>query len=87
MRVTASLPGLLLLLALLLPGVACGPPRVDAEPAPDLVACPEPRPEVCTHQYDPVCGTRSDGTTKTYGNGCTACADASVVGFRPGACP
>ena len=59
------------------------------EPAAEqgLVACEAPRPEVCPMNYDPVCGQGADGTRRTYSNDCGACADASVVGYRPGACP
>ena len=48
--------------------------------------CSDPRPEMCTREYVPVCGNREDGSTKTYGNGCTACSDPSVVSFSSGAC-
>ena len=48
--------------------------------------CTEPRPEMCTHHYDPVCGRRSEGDLHTYGNACTACSDSSVEAHRPGAC-
>ena len=63
----------------------------------DLKKCPEPRPQMCTRDYRPVCASRDTGirciTTpcpsseqKTYGNACSACADASVMAYRDGAC-
>ena len=48
--------------------------------------CTDPRPEVCTMDYNPVCATLADGSTATYPNGCGACADVAVVSHRPGAC-
>lgn len=48
----------------------------------DAQPCDEPRPEFCTMEYNPVCG--SDG--ETHGNGCTACSDADVEYYVPGAC-
>ena len=54
---------------------------------PLLVRCTEPRPQICTREYVPVCGVRSDGSTSTYGNGCGACGDERVIGHRPGECP
>ena len=57
-----------------------------AESAPQEI-CTEPRPQICTQQYDPVCGLRDDGTRKTYSNGCTACTDTTVTGWNPGECP
>src|SRR6185312_552928 len=42
-------------------------------------ACADPRPKMCTQEHRPACGTRKDGSRKTYGNACSACADAEVV--------
>jgi len=53
---------------------------------PVLVACEEPRPQLCTMQYDPVCGLTADNQYKTYSNACSACSDASVSAHTPGAC-
>jgi len=53
---------------------------------PGLVACEEPRPQLCTMQYDPVCGLTANNQYKTYSNACSACSDASVSGYNPGAC-
>ena len=46
------------------------------------VACSDPRPEICTREYLPVCGTIGGGATRTYGNACEACADPAVIGHR-----
>jgi len=52
----------------------------------EYTACTEPRPEICTMQYDPVCGQMADGQRKTYASDCSACSDQRVVGYTPGAC-
>jgi len=55
----------------------------------DLTVCTEPRPEICTMDYTPVCGLqRVSGTEqwKTYSNACSACTDSTVVGYRKDAC-
>ena len=52
-----------------------------------MVLCTDPRPEICTQQYDPVCGSHRDGARKTYPNQCAACSNAEVAGASPGACP
>jgi len=52
----------------------------------DIILCEEPRPQICTREYDPVCATLHDGTTITGSTGCTSCSDPQVVGYRKGAC-
>lgn len=49
-------------------------------------ACPEPRPEMGTQHYDPVCGQFRVGDSKTYSNWCTACSDKAVESYVPGEC-
>ena len=51
-----------------------------------LILCPEPRPEICTQEYRPVCAQLSDDSFGEYANWCTACADGDVVGYREGNC-
>ena len=52
----------------------------------DLILCEEPRPQICTREYNPVCATLKNGSTKTGSTGCTSCADPDVVGYKMGAC-
>ena len=47
--------------------------------------CSEPRPMICTMVYTPVCGLRG-ADWQTYSNGCSACSDAEVSGYRAGEC-
>ena len=68
--------------------VACGssqsgPGRVPQE---RLHRCPDPRPEICTMDYNPVCAAIGD-EVQAFSNGCTACSDKKVKGFYLGACP
>jgi len=67
-------------------GAACAQQPAQPPPAPGMATCTEPRPQVCTRDYRPVCGTKRDGTRQTYGNACSACADANVVSHIPGPC-
>lgn len=48
-----------LALAALATACRAGPP--EAQPN-DMTLCPEQRPEVCTQQYDPVCGVFQPGS-------------------------
>lgn len=53
----------------------------------NMTECTEPRPQVCTMQYDPVCAQHTDGSLKTHATDCTACSDKDVIGHVKGACP
>jgi hypothetical protein len=51
-----------------------------------ITACEDPRPEICTADYVPVCGAHADGTQRTYSNACSACSVVEVQGYSDGAC-
>lgn len=69
-------------------GCAKSPPETAAGDAgAGITVCTEPRPEVCTMEYDPVCAHVTDGRRKTYANACSACSDPLVTGHELGACP
>lgn len=48
--------------------------------------CKDPRPQMCTMIYQPVCGVNNDGQFKTYASDCTACSHQEVRGYNEGAC-
>lgn len=57
----------------------------------EFTPCPEERGDMCTAQYDPVCGTLpGTGDAKpveqTFSNACEACREPAVSGYRPGPC-
>ena len=79
------------LLACTTPGQSLPEARASA------VKCEDPRPEMCTQHYQPVCATRDNGVrcvttpcdsteTRTYSNGCMACADPAVYYYYEGPC-
>ena len=81
--------------ALLLAACANQPQQNNAKS--EATTCPEQRSQICTREYFPVCATRDTGIRcvtapcpsseeKTYANGCTACSDEKVMGYRVGAC-
>jgi len=77
---------LAVLAVMLIAASAC----TQAETKPAMEQCTEPRPEVCTMDYTPVCALRTVSGKeqwKTYANACTACSDAAVTGYRENACP
>ncbi len=49
--------------------------------------CSEPRSQVCTREYAPVCAFLPREQRREYSNGCTACADSAVSGYIAGSCP
>jgi hypothetical protein len=76
-----------LLVTLLLSLFACAGGQPKPTPKDGLqTACIEPRPQICTMDYTPVCAALVSGQEKTYSNGCSACADVNVVSHRPAAC-
>ena len=52
----------------------------------DVIICEEPRPQICTREYNPVCATLQNGSTRTGSTGCTSCSDQEVVSYKMGAC-
>lgn len=59
-----------------------------AQPEPTgLTRCSEPRPQVCTMEYAPVCATLTAGGQKEHASSCNACADDAVTGYVSGMCP
>ena len=89
MMKTEVLVPLVVLIALL--GACATTPGGGEIPA-NAVQCTEPRPQICTMDYTPVCANRcSDDSCessemRTYANACGACADPLVVYQQPGAC-
>ena len=51
-----------------------------------LTICEDPRPQICTREYNPVCATYKDASKKTGATGCSACSDPEVIGYIMGAC-
>lgn len=51
-----------------------------------LTYCKEPRPQMCTMDYTPVCGLLDNKTVKTYGNACGACSDGKVSAYIANEC-
>lgn len=91
------------LLLLLLAGCGVTTPEAGPDPAAmtardDYTACVDPRPELCTMEYVPVCALRATGVQcvtepcdgayerVTKPNRCGACEDVAVVGYVAGAC-
>ena len=67
---------------------ACSGHRRSAPTGAELQqSCPEPRSQVCTREYAPVCAELEKGKRKEYSNACTACSDSAVVGYISGPCP
>jgi len=97
-----NLPLLLLLAACSQAPVASEPPPPADPPKQEQknepVACTNPRPQVCTAIYAPVCATRDTGVRcikapcpseeqVTKASSCTACSDPKVISYVDGECP
>ena len=51
-----------------------------------LTQCVTPKPQMCTLDFNPVCGFESDGNHKTFSNACTACSNDEVISYDNGVC-
>jgi hypothetical protein len=49
--------------------------------------CTQPRPQVCTMEYAPVCANLVAGGRKESSSACNACADDAVASYLSGPCP
>jgi hypothetical protein len=65
---------------------ACTPQPPPPSAGPQSTVCTGQRPQMCTRDYRPVCGTDVRGASRTFGNACEACADKQVVSHRTGTC-
>lgn len=68
--------------------VGCATPVDPPLPAESQAVdvCTEPRPQVCTTLYAPVCAVHRDGHEETLASACNACAIDTVQTHRPGRC-
>ena len=67
-------------------GQGPGDLEVSEVPVRQTVQCEEPRPKICTLQYEPVCAVMESGSINTYPSACNACADIAVSAWRPEPC-
>ena len=52
----------------------------------NTTVCKEPRPQICTMEYVPVCAKLKDNTFKTFASGCSACSDKNVILYKAEKC-
>lgn len=67
-------------------GGCAADPLADSSQSTGPIACTEPRPQVCTMIYAPVCAEHRDGHRETHASDCNACADDTVVAHSAGPC-
>lgn len=76
----------LILLSVLVSSCAAYSEKNVVAPSAELIICKDPRPQICTREYNPVCATYKDGSKKTGATGCTACSDPEVIGYVMAVC-
>lgn len=86
--VLASLTGVTACTALTADLFGQGPADFEVTEVPVLQtnSCEEPRPKICTLQYEPVCAVMKSGPINTYPSACNACADIAVSAWRSEPC-
>ncbi len=77
---------MLTVVALVLWLSACNGTTTPDSSSVEGIQCVDPRPQVCTMEYNPVCAVVSDGISKQYSSPCNACADDAVKNYLAGAC-
>jgi hypothetical protein len=77
---------MLIVVALGLSLSACNGTTTPHSSSVEGVQCVDPRPQVCTMEYNPVCAVLGDGSSKQYSSPCNACADDAVKSHLSGAC-
>jgi len=65
---------------------ACGSKPAMEPQALRVTQCTDPRPQVCTMEYNPVCATLVSVGTKQYASPCNACADDTVLAYLEQPC-
>jgi len=74
------------LMALSLPLVCCAAGSHQEVVDATLSQCLDPRPELCTLEFRPVCAVMVDGHREEFSNGCSACSNPDVSGWTAGTC-
>ncbi len=77
---------LLILMIVLISSCAAYAKKTASASVSELTVCDEPRPQICTSEYNPVCASYNNGRKKTESTGCTACAIHEVNGYIMGVC-
>ena len=85
-QITATLKPCLIPIALSLLAACASKTPGESPAAAAGNLCAEPRPQICTADYRPVCASLNDGSLKTYANGCSACGDPDVLSWIENAC-
>jgi hypothetical protein len=70
-------------------------PSLPSEGKLQAIDCTDPRPEICTKEYMPVCGqvqvqcirAPCYPVMQTFGNKCEACANTMTISYFTGECP
>lgn len=71
--------------------------QMNATQTEEFTTCPDNRPEICTMEYNPVCGLIDNGVrcvtepcanydAVTFSNGCSACSEQNTLGHYQGTC-